>query len=277
MKSRALALAILGASLSVPSAAAQSHTYRVISVVDGGTIRGSVKWQGPLPRLVPSQINKDPQICDPEGQKRRDLERLIVASNSGVANTIVFLKDIAQGKAMDLPEARQSLNQKNCRYEPHVLLVPVQANLRVMSSDPTLHTVHMAGAADYNLPFPFQGLTIQRPMTREGLVDLRCNAGHIWMNAEMMVVSHPYYAVTDADGRFEINQIPPGDYEVVAWHEGWKVVGENELYDVMTQMRVKRPVFSAPVNSSKHLTVPAGNTVEVTFTMSERWTQAGTQ
>lgn len=83
-----------------------------------------MKWEGTLPRLVPSEINKDPKICDPQGQKHRDLERLLVAPNGGVANTVVFLRNITRGKAMDLPTSRRFLNQKNCRYEPHIRLVP---------------------------------------------------------------------------------------------------------------------------------------------------------
>jgi hypothetical protein len=266
-------LAIVAALFSAPFCAAQSSTYRVVVVEDGGTIKGSVKWQGPLPHLVPSQINKDPQICDPEGGKLRDLERLIVGANGGVANTVVFLKNITSGKAMDLPEARRALNQKNCRYEPHILLVPLAGELQVKSSDPLLHTVHMSGAADYNLPFVSKGQVAQRTMNREGEVSLRCNAGHVWMNGEMIVAPHPYYAVTGQDGNFEITQVPTGDYEIVAWHEGWKVVGESPLYDVMTQLRVKRPVFSAPVTWSRHVTVPAHDAVQVTFTLSERTTQ----
>jgi hypothetical protein len=273
MSFRTRVLGILAMLVSAPFCTAQASNYRVIPVENAGTIKGSVKWQGPLPHLVPSLINKEPQICDPDGQKHRDLERLIISANNGVANTVVFLKNVTEGKAMDLPETRRLLNQKSCRYEPHVLLVPLQGNLQVKSSDPTLHTVHMSGAAEYNLPFPFKDMTIQRTMTREGLVDLRCNAGHVWMNAEMMVAPHPYYAVTDQEGNFTITQVPPGTYEIVAWHEGWKVVGESDVYDVMTQLRVKRPVFSAPVNSSKHVTVPARDTVEMTFTLSERNTQ----
>ncbi len=253
--------------------AAQSSGYRVVFVEDGGTVKGSVKWQGPLPHLVPSQINKDPEICDPQGQKRRDLERLLVGASGGVANTIVYLKDVTKGKAMDLPEPRRFLNQKSCRYEPHILLVPLQGTLQVKSSDPTLHTVHMSGASDYNLPFPFADQVVQRTMNREGLVDLRCNAGHVWMNAEMMVVPHPYYAVTGQDGNFEMTQVPPGEYEIVAWHEGWRVVGESTLYDVLSQTRVKRPVFSDAVSWSKHVAVPAHDTVEVTFTLGERTPQ----
>jgi len=249
--------------------AAQS-TYQVIAVTNGGTIKGSVKWQGPLPRLIPSLINKDPEICDPQGEKRRDLERLMVGTSSGVANTVVYLSNISKGKAMDLPEPRRSLNQKSCRYEPHILLVPLQGNLQIKSSDATLHTVHMSGASDYNLPFPFKDLVIQRTMNRPGLVDLRCNAGHVWMNAEMMVVAHPYYAITDAEGNFTLTDVPPGDYEIVAWHEGWKVVGEDSVYDVLSQTRVKRPVFSAPVSWTKRVSVAGGDAVEVNFNIGER-------
>ena len=255
--------------LSAARGAAQS-AYQVVAVNNGGTITGTVKWTGPVPKIPTATINKDPEICDPQAQKKRDFERLIVGSSGGVANTVVFLKNISKGKAMDLPEPRQFLNQKNCRYEPHVLLVPAEGTLHLKSSDPVLHTVHMSGASDYNLPFPFANQTVARNMNRLGLVDLRCNAGHIWMNAEMMVVSHPYYTVTDEDGGFRLTDVPPGEYEIEAWHEGWKVVGHGELYDVMTQMRVQRPVFSDPVEWTKSVTVPSGGTVNVNFVISDK-------
>jgi len=263
---------VLLAIALAPRPSAGQAGYEVISVQDGGTIKGTVKWQGPLPHLMASEINKDQQVCDPQGQKHRDLERLLVAPNGGVANTVVFLKNISRGKAMDLPESRRLLNQKTCRYEPHVLLVPLQAILTVRDSDPLLHTVQMMGNADYNLPFVLQGQEITRPMTREGRVSLRCNV-HVWMNGEMMVATHPYYAVTDQDGNFALTQVPPGNYEIVAWHEGWRVVGENALYDIATQVRVKRPVFSDPITWSKSVTVPPHDAVEVNFTLGERTPQ----
>jgi hypothetical protein len=255
-----------------PELVAGQADYQVVSVQDGGTIKGTVKWQGALPHLIASDINKDTQICDPQGQKRRDLERLLVSPNGGVSNTVVFLRNITRGKAMDLPASRRVLNQKNCRYEPHLLLVPVQATFTVRSSDPLLHTVQMAGSADYNFPFTAKGQEISRPMLREGPVTLRCNV-HIWMNGEMIVAKHPYYAVTDSEGNFELTQVPPGEYEIVAWHEGWRVVGESPLYDIVTQVRVKRPVFSDPVIWSKHVTVPPQGTAELNFTLGERTPQ----
>ena len=143
-----------------------------------------------MPHLVSAPINKDPKICDPESQKTRDLERLIVGPQGGVANTVVFLKDISAGKAMDIPQQRRFLDQKHCRYEPHILLVPSNTEFQMKSSDAVLHTVHMDGAATYNLPFPFPDHVISRQMPAVGLVNLKCNGGHTWMNAEMFTQKH---------------------------------------------------------------------------------------
>jgi hypothetical protein len=265
-------LAILVIAFAPYRSAGQTN-YQVVAGQDGGMIRGTVKWQGALPHLVASEINKDQRVCDPQDQKRRDLERLQVGADGGVANTVVFLRNITHGKAMDLPASRRFLNQKNCRYEPHILLVPVQGTLDVKSSDSVLHTVHMSGSADYNLPFTAAGQEITRPMNRDGIVSLRCNAGHVWMNGEMIVARHPYYAVTDENGTFELTNVPPGDYEIVAWHEGWKVVGTSPLYDIATQLRVSRPVFSDPVIWSKSVTVPARGSVELNFSLGEHMPQ----
>lgn len=259
-----LALLLMGVPCVAQSA------YQAISVSDGGTITGTVKWSGPMPKASTVAINKDPEVCDPQAQKKRDLERLVVSSGGGVANTVVFLKDITKGKAMDLPEERQFLNQKTCRYEPHVLVVPANGTLKLKSSDPVLHTVHMSGSSDYNLPFPFANQTVSRTMNRDGLVDLRCNAGHVWMNAEMLVVDHPYYAVTDEDGNFKLTNVPAGTYQIEAWHEGWKVVGQGAVYDVMTQMRVQRPVFSDPMEWTKQVVVPANGNTSVNFVISDK-------
>jgi len=249
---------------------AHAQTYQVVSVPSAGNIRGSVKWSGPEPRLATFVINKDPQVCDPDSQKTRDLERLIIGPDAGVKNTVVYLKNVSKGKPFDFPQARRFLDQKHCRYEPHILLVPENTALEMKSSDATLHTIHMSGAATYNLPFPFPDQVVSRDMRTAGLVNLRCNGGHMWMNAEMFVAPHPYYTVTDENGHFELTQVPPGQYEIVAWHEGWSVVRHEEALDVLTQNHMMRPVFGDPKVLEKTVTVNAGETTLVNFTISSK-------
>lgn len=254
--------------LSLTAAFSQS-SYKVTTVASGGTISGTVKWSGPVPPGLMFPITKDPKVCDPESKNRADLERLIVGPEGGVANAVVYLKNITTGKAMDLPEQRRRLDQKHCRYIPHILLVAQDDALSMVSSDATLHTVHMDGAATFNLPFPFPDRVNTRTMPAPGVVNLRCNAGHVWMNAEMFVVPHPYYAVTGESGHFELTNVPPGTYQIVAWHEGWNLLGKQQAYDVLTERSVQRPVFSAANTWEKTVAVNANAVTTVDFLLSK--------
>ncbi|HUO17256.1 MAG TPA: carboxypeptidase-like regulatory domain-containing protein [Verrucomicrobiae bacterium] len=256
--------------LAASAVAFGQSDYKVISVTDGGTISGTVKWAGPVPHNLEYPITKDPQICDPEGKKTADLERLTIGPQDGVANTVVYLKNITSGKALVLPEQERHLDQRHCRYIPHILLVPQGGTLTMVSSDATLHTIHMDGAASFNLPFPFADRPTSREMSTPGLVHLRCNGGHVWMNAEMMVVTHPYYAVTDESGRFEFTDVPPGTYQIVAWHEGWNLVGKEHAYDVLTEHSVERPLFSEPKTWQKSVTVNGNQVSTVDFVIGSK-------
>ena len=256
--------------LAIAQSAKAQGDYVVEPVGNSGTVTGTVKWSGPLPHLVPYPIIKDPEICDPESHKKVDLERLIVGPQGGVANTVVFLKNVSKGKPMQVPENRWHLDQKHCRYEPHILLVPAKTALQMKSSDATLHTIHMDGAATYNLPFPFPNQLISREMPTTGLVTLKCNGGHVWMNAELFVISHPYYAVTDDRGKFTLTELPPGDYQIVAWHEGWNRAGLESAVDVLTQRKIQRPLFTSPRTWEQTISVRTNQVTQANFVISER-------
>jgi hypothetical protein len=256
--------------LAATNAAYGQGDYKVVNVMDGATISGTVKWSGAVPHTIDFPITKDPQVCDPDSKKSIDLERLIIGTDGGVANTVVYLRNVTSGKAMDLPEQRRHLDQKRCRYIPHILLVAANQTLEMVSSDATLHTIHMDGAATFNLPFPFPDRVNSRAMPTPGLVNLRCNGGHVWMNAEMFVVTHPYYAVTDESGRFKFTDVPPGKYEIVAWHEGWTLAGKEQSYDVLTERSVQRPVFSQPKTWEKSVTVGGNGSANVDFVLSNK-------
>jgi hypothetical protein len=264
-----LALGVL-LFLSFLGRASGQSDYTVEAVQNGGAITGTVKWSGTVPKAPRLPITKDSSVCDPESHKVRDLERLLIASDGSVANTVVFLKDVSKGKAMDLPDTRQHLDQKNCRYVPHIMIIPQGGNLEAKSSDPVLHTVHMTGAASNNIPFPMQNQFIPINLPRSGVVELKCNAGHVWMNAEIMIVKNPYYAVTDEHGFFKLTDVPPGEYEIEAWHEGWQNMSEESVLDVAAQVRVKRPVYSPPQTWAKKVNVKPGETAEVDFAIGAK-------
>ncbi|MGH9712164.1 MAG: carboxypeptidase regulatory-like domain-containing protein [Candidatus Acidiferrales bacterium] len=252
------------------STAEEQSAYKVIKVDNGGTISGTVRWVGPAPKPLQLPITKNADICDPDSRKTANLDRLEIGTNGDVANTVVYLKDVSEGKPLELPESREQIDQRTCRYWPHILLVPAKGALRIKSSDPILHTVHMSGAANNNIPFPFQDQYIPVTLQRAGVVDLKCNAGHVWMNAEVLVVKHPYYAVTDSDGAFRLTDVPPGEYEIVAWHEGWKILREETVLDVAAQVDVRRPIYSAPVTWEKKVVVRPGESAHVDFAIGEK-------
>ena len=257
-----------GIALLTTSQAIPQGTYEVIEVREGGTISGAVKWSGEPVKPLTAPITKDLEVCDPEGTKSRDMERLIVGHEGGVENTVVYLVEVTRGKAMDLPETRRVLDQKSCRYIPHVALVPADTEYRLKSSDPILHTVHMMGAADFNLPFPFQNQFIARTLHKPGVIDLKCNAGHVWMNGVVLVVRHPYYSVTDERGDFRLTDVPPGEYQIAAWHESWKVAREEPTLDVGSQKMTKRLIFGEPITIQKKVEVKGNAKVTVNFQLS---------
>lgn len=261
------ALALAGLVFWAGTALAQ---YQTITVSDGGTISGTVKWSGAKPQPVVLPITKNPDVCEINGSKTRDLERIIVAPDGAVENTVVYLKDISKGKAMDLPVAERSLDQKQCKYIPHIMIVPKGDNLAMVSSDPILHNIHMTGVALFNIPFPIANHVVNRPMQRDGEVNFKCDAGHVWMNAELLVVDHPYYAITDSKGNFTLKDVPAGTYTIEAWHEGWHVARQESVMDVDSHQMVNRPIFTDPLTWDQKVTVAAKGTATVDFTISEK-------
>jgi len=85
------------------------------------------------------------------------------------------------------------------------------------------------------------------------------------MNAELFVVPHPYYAVTDENGKFELSNVPAGEYTVVAWHESWTVAGREASFDVLTEKKVERPIFTPPHTWEKTVSVNSNGTTSVSF------------
>ncbi|HEY4490971.1 MAG TPA: hypothetical protein VI958_03180, partial [Acidobacteriota bacterium] len=198
-------------------------SYKEIDVKSGGVIRGRVLLRSKDVSLPKITINKDSSVCG----NAKDNPTLIVGKTGGVKNSIVYLEGITQGKTMgELMKAE--LDQVQCEYEPHVLIVPSGSKVDILNSDSVLHSVHaydLTGASStglptvFNIALPLKGQRIPKQLASGRLLLNLCDAGHPWMNSYVMPANHPYYAVTDEEGNFVLDNVPAGTYTIKMWHE----------------------------------------------------------
>ncbi len=183
-----------------------------------GNITGSIMLEGTPPAAETIRMNSDP-VCTKEATDN-ETHYYVVGGNGGLGNVFVYVKE---GLTGSFPAASDTvvLDQKGCRYTPHVFGIQVGQTLQVHNGDPTLHNIHATPTAnaEFNTGQPIQGMTFDRTFdTAEVMVPFQCDV-HSWMNAYVGVVDHPFFAVSGDDGSFDISTLPPGDYVVEAWHE----------------------------------------------------------
>lgn len=206
-----LALAVTMLGLATHAVA----EYREIEIKDGGKIVGTVKVVGELPVLPPQPVFKQREIC---GNELPD-ERLVVGPGGVLKNAIVQLTDIKAGKATPLAQP-VLLDNKHCTFVPHALTATLGQTLDIHNSDPFLHDAHgVLGAATLFNVAIMKDRTVHQSLTEPGLIHINCNIRHTWMHAYLLVSEHPYHAVTDANGQFVIDNVPPGAWTVRVWHE----------------------------------------------------------
>jgi hypothetical protein len=203
-------VALAGAVISVSPAQA----YEEAPVENGGTIKGKITYTGRVPTrtILPT---KDQQVC---GQMREEPE-VKVGADGGVQDAVVYLVGVARGKGWPAEAKEPVLDNKDCVFVPRVQAIPA-GSLGVHNADPVLHNTHgfYGKRTAFNIALPNQGQTIDVDLERAGQIRVECDA-HGWMLGWVYVVDNPYYAVTGADGTFEITEVPPGEYTLVANQE----------------------------------------------------------
>jgi plastocyanin len=146
----------------------------------------------------------------------------IVVANGRLANAFIHVKSgLPAGATYTAPTAPVVIDQDACLYHPRVLGVMVGQTLEIRNSDPVLHNIKAVPSVNrgFNISQPSQGMRTTRTFSSpEIMVPLECNV-HGWMRAYVGVMSHPFYAVSGADGSFSIGRLPAGTYELEAWHE----------------------------------------------------------
>jgi plastocyanin len=202
------ALCPVSVSVSVSAAAA----------AEVGTIKGRITFTGKEPGNKVIRMGMDPMCAAANAGKRPVDLVYLVGDNNTLGN--VFVKLEGTFPATPVPSQPAEIDQRACFYVPRVIGARVGQSLRIKNNDNLLHNVHsdsIKGNA-FNFAQPVKGMQRDITLKDEEMLKIGCDV-HRWMTAWVGVVSHPYFAVSDANGTFTIANVPAGKRTVTAWHE----------------------------------------------------------
>ena len=198
-----LMVASLVAALATPPGAA------------GGSIKGTVVLKGTAPEVKKLAVTIDQYVCG----KEKTPEELVLSPQAGIRNAVVWLdKPPTVATAEALPST-VSMDQRECTFTPRVVLVPAGGKVDFLNSDRLLHNLHSTPSANaaFNRTQP-KGRTITISFSHPEIIRVTCDL-HSWMRGWVVVADHPFYAMTNGAGEFELRGLPPGRYTLKAWQE----------------------------------------------------------
>ncbi len=188
-------------------------------LAEGGTITGTIHFEGAGPKLKPIKMDSDP-VCQAGHDEPVYPQTVVINDNSTLKNVLVSI-EAGLAQTFPVPEEPVVLDQVGCRYVPHVWGAMAGQPVEIRNSDRTLHNVHSLSTVNpqFNMAMP----KIVRKKTRvfektEDVFAIKCDV-HPWMKTWVGIFDHPFFAASDAEGGFVIAGLPAGSYTVRAWHE----------------------------------------------------------
>ena len=184
----------------------------------GATVAGQVHYVGELPATEQIPVDRDRAYC---GDTMPNEALKVGQESRGVADVVISLEGVPKA----LPSTKQEpllIENRSCRFLPRVNARHSGTVLIISNADPVMHNTHIrkksrVGENLMNVVQPPQG-KVEKPIKEPGFLDVRCDA-HPFMRAAIHVFDHPYFAVTDGMGRFQLHHVPPGRYRLKVWHE----------------------------------------------------------
>jgi plastocyanin len=209
----------LAAGCKKPLIPGPTAHYEQIDLVTGATISGTVHISKKVPAPVEIDMAQDP-ACSLAGT---NMSEQYVVNAGKLANVFVYVKDGLGNRLYPAPLATVTIDQKGCRFVPHVVAAMVGQQVSFINSDPTMHNIHMLPTVGGNDAFDVSEGPNGGPQTHvfhapELMISIRCN-NHPWMQGFLNIAPNPFFTVSDATGHYEIKGLPPGTYTLVADHE----------------------------------------------------------
>jgi len=221
-KRSALASGLLAALLAV----SVSWAYEEAAVTNGGTLTGKVTLNGAVPpaRIYHLVFSPNKDFCGriSDGKGNRLLREFHAASDGGFADVVVAVVGVERGKPFDYAPR---IELENCRIGPFVTPLRNGRALEIVNKDNVVHDIQ-----GYTITDPYTFAMFNKPMLpeshaekpirfRKGHYIFRTQCGvHDFMQSWGMAIGNPYFAVTGPDGSYAIPDLPPGEYDVIAWH-----------------------------------------------------------
>ncbi len=236
--------------------------YAVVDVSHGGTIKGHAIWKGAIPDVPPLKVFADLDACGTEVPS--PVLRIDPATN-GLMDVLVYLERVDRGKAAE-PAYRLAMGAHKgdvssalCQFQRPLFPFVRTSPVALINVESVLHNPHFFSdkhGSLFNVAMPTADRELTTTLLRARGVGLRLQCDvHVHMNAWAAAFDHPYFAVTDEQGRFEIGGIPPGSYTLVAWHPGYNIV----------KFASSRPVYDEPHVIRQPMTISADGQVEHRF------------
>lgn len=240
-----------------------AQPYKIVAVAGGGTIAGTVDFEGTAPVSEVVRPSFDQKVCG-----NSLVQKNITLSGTRVGGAVVWLTDIRSGKGFPL-ERRFELTNYGCTLDPFVQVIPTNSTLNVGNDDRTLHTNRFINVGTGEIaavaPFNDDGEVVPVDRFKEAAeIEVTCEQ-HPWTHAWVAVLDHPYYAQTAANGTFNIDGIPPGRYRVRAWHPGLGyaddsvTVGAGLQASVAFRIRRAAPDVPTPASPAAESVRPAAS------------------
>ncbi len=237
-----------------------AHSYEEITVGSGGKITGKVALTGTPPpaRIFHLVFSPNMDFCGKisDGKGNRLLREFHVAADGGFSDVVVAVVGVERGKKFDFTPR---IELENCRIGPFIMPVRNHHRFEIENKDRIVHDIQ-----GYTLDDPYTFAMFNKPMLPESRAEkpIRMRKGHYifrtqcgvhdFMQSWGMAVGNPYFAVSRADGTYEIADLPPGEYDVIAWHPHMAVQAQRVVVSENGSARLDFQFDAAQVDIPLH-------------------------